>query len=59
MRFIHMADIHLGAMPDKEKSWSEGGGKRMERKFYGSWQKAGGENIDFLFIGGEKFHGRP
>ena len=34
MRFIHMADIHLGAVPDKGKPWSAKRAEEIETTFY-------------------------
>ena len=33
MRFIHMADVHLGAVPDEGKPWSE----RRKRELWASF----------------------
>lgn len=59
MRFIHMADIHLGAMPDKGKNWSVERSKEIEMTFYRMLTKAGSENIDLLFLAGDIFHRPP
>ena len=59
MRFIHMADIHFGAMPDKGKSWSVERSKEIEMTFYRMLTKAGSENIDLLFLAGDIFHRPP
>ena len=33
MRFIHIADVHLGAVPDKDKSWSKERADEIESTF--------------------------
>lgn len=59
MKFIHIADVHLGAKPDAGRSWAE------ERKNHG-WQalvqvitKAEEEQADLLLIAGDLFHRQP
>ncbi len=59
MKFIHIADIHLGAKPDRDRAWEK------ERRFH-SWQaftevieKAKEERIPLLLIAGDLFHGQP
>ncbi|WP_075721498.1 metallophosphoesterase family protein [Roseburia sp. 499] len=59
MKFIHIADVHLGAAPDKDKPWAE------ERKNH-SWQAlaqviatAEEEQVDLLLIAGDLFHRQP
>ncbi len=59
MKFIHIADVHLGAKPDKDKPWAE------ERKNHG-WQaltevitRAEEEQADLLLIAGDLFHRQP
>lgn len=59
MRFIHLADVHLGAVPDKGCPWSS----RREEEIWETFRRviAGiRENpVDFLFIAGDLFHRRP
>lgn len=59
MKFIHIADVHLGAKPDKDMLWAE------ERKNHG-WQAftevittAEEEQTDLLLIAGDLFHRQP
>lgn len=59
MKFIHMADIHLGAKPDKDKPW----GKERESH---SWQafaevigRAKEEQVQLLLVAGDLFHRQP
>lgn len=59
MRFIHMADIHLGAVPDKGKPWSEKRMKEIEATFYHLISEAGKQDIDLVLIAGDLFHRAP
>lgn len=59
MRFIHIADIHLGAVPDSNKSW----GRLREKEIWSSFQKiidiCNDEKIELLLIAGDMFHKQP
>lgn len=59
MKFIHIADIHLGARPDRDREWAK------ERELH-SWQafkevidKVKEEQVQLLLIAGDLFHGQP
>lgn len=59
MKFIHIADVHLGACPEKGKALSE---KRQE-EIYGSFSAVidtcNDEETDLLLISGDLFHKPP
>ena len=59
MRFIHLADVHLGAVPDRGCPWSE----KRENEIWETFRRviAGiRENpVDLLFIAGDLFHRQP
>jgi DNA repair protein SbcD/Mre11 len=59
MRFIHIADIHLGAVPDSGKPW----GTLREKEIWNSFQKiidtCNEEKIELLLIAGDMFHKQP
>lgn len=59
MKFIHIADVHLGVQPDAEKSWS----KKRARDIWNSLEQviavAEREKPDFLFVTGDLFHRQP
>lgn len=59
MRFIHMADVHLGAAPDGQTSWSEARKKEIWETFRGSIEDARREQVDLLLIAGDLFHRQP
>ena len=59
IRFIHIADVHLGVEPDAGRSWS----RRRSQDIWDSFAQvvavAGEWHIDFLFITGDLFHAQP
>lgn len=59
MRFIHTADIHLGAVPDKNKGWSETRKKEITDTFERLIYVVKEEAPDVLFIAGDLFHRQP
>lgn len=59
MRFIHIADVHLGAVPDKGKSWSEKRGEEIGVTFYRLLSEAGKQGVELILISGDLFHRPP
>lgn len=59
MRFIHIADVHLGAVPDEGKPWSDRRKQEIWDTFAEVIEIAGQERADFLFIAGDLFHRQP
>ncbi len=59
MRFIHMADIHLGMAPDSGKNWSAQRKEEMWETFRRCIEEAHEEEIDLVLIAGDLFHGEP
>lgn len=59
MRFIHIADVHLGAVPDSGMPW----GVQREKEIWTSFRNviaACNENqVDLLLIAGDLFHKQP
>lgn len=59
MRFIHLADVHLGAVPDRGYPWSE----KRENEIWETFRRiitGIRENpVDLLFIAGDLFHRQP
>ena len=59
MRFIHIADIHLGAEPDAGSAYS----KSRPREIWNSLERICGiceeEGTDLLLIAGDLFHRQP
>ena len=59
MKFIHIADVHLGVKPDAEKSWSEKRAQDIWDTFAETIRSAAKEQVNFLFIAGDLFHKQP
>lgn len=59
MRFIHIADVHLGVKPDAGKSWSEKRAQDIWESFARVIEIAGEKKVDFLLISGDLFHAQP
>lgn len=59
MRFIHIADVHLGAVPDPDAAWSQRRKQDIWDTFAEVIETAGSEQVDFLFIAGDLFHRQP
>lgn len=59
MKFIHIADIHIGAKPDALFPWSEERGKEIIESFEGIINTCNVEGIDLLLIAGDLFHKQP
>lgn len=59
MKLIHIADIHLGAKPEKGKLW----GEEREREIYETFSNVinccNQEEVDLLLIAGDLFHKQP
>lgn len=59
MKFIHIADVHLGAEPDKGYPWSKRRAEEIWRTFREVLHVAEQEQADLLFIAGDLFHRQP
>ena len=59
MRFIHMADAHLGVQPDKGKPWSADREQEIKDTFVKVVQDAENKQVDLLLIAGDLFHMPP
>lgn len=59
MRFIHIADVHLGATPDSQMPWGEQRKKDIRDTFYELLDKIRVERIPLLLIAGDLFHRQP
>lgn len=56
---MHIADVHLGVVPDAGKPWSEGRAKSIWETFAETVAEAGRQQVDFLLIAGDLFHKQP
>lgn len=59
MKFMHIADVHLGVVPDKGKPWSEQRAREIQDSFQRLLDTAKEEKIDLLLIAGDLFHFPP
>lgn len=59
MKFIHIADIHLGVKPDTGFPWSEERHKEVIESFLSIIDICNEEEIDLLLIAGDLFHKQP
>ncbi len=59
MKFMHIADIHLGAVPDKGHRWSKIRKEEIWRSFKRVVEEAEREKVDLLLIAGDLFHRQP
>lgn len=59
MRFIHTADVHLGACPDRGKPWSRDREKELWDSFRRLIETARSEGTELLLIAGDLFHRQP
>lgn len=59
MRFIHTADIHLGATPQSDKTWSNNRGDEIWNTFERLIKRIKEDPVDLLIIAGDLFHRQP
>lgn len=59
MKFIHIADVHLGMQPDKGKKWSQEREREIWESFAAIIDIVAAEKPDLLLIAGDLFHENP
>lgn len=59
IRFIHLADAHLGAVPDKGCPWSHEREEEIWETFRRVIANISKDPVDLLFIAGDLFHRQP
>ena len=59
MKFIHIADVHLFASPDKDKPWGEHRTQEIEETFDRVLKDCNEKDIDLLLIAGNLFDRSP
>lgn len=59
MKFIHIADVHLGAEPDRGKPWGQRRKDEIFETFYSVLDIAIAEKVDLVLIAGDLFHRQP
>ncbi|HIY19450.1 MAG TPA: DNA repair exonuclease, partial [Candidatus Blautia avistercoris] len=59
MKFIHIADVHLGANPDLEYPWGADRKREIWNTFRRVIEETKREKADLLLIAGDLFHRQP
>lgn len=59
MKFIHIADVHLGAVPDSSMPWGADRGKEIWTSFKNIISACNEQKVDLLLIAGDLFHRQP
>lgn len=59
MKFVHIADVHLGMKPDQGFAWSEDRARELFETFYHAVEYCEKEEVDLLLIAGDLFHRQP
>ncbi len=59
MRFMHIADVHLGAAPDHGYLWAKDRGRELWESFRRCISDANEKKADLLLISGDLFHRQP
>lgn len=59
MKFIHIADVHLGAIPDSSMSWAKERQNEIWESFKNIIAICNEEEVDLLLIAGDLFHKQP
>lgn len=59
MKFIHIADVHLGATPDSNFPWGKLRQKEIFDTFYKVIKDCNEKDVDLLLIAGDLFHKQP
>lgn len=59
MKFIHIADVNLGAQPDRGRIWSDDRAKEICDTFHRVIGVCEEQKIELLLIAGDLFHTKP
>lgn len=59
MKFIHIADVHLGVKPDRGRVWSDERSEEIQESFNDIVTLCERDKIDLLLIAGDLFHNTP
>ncbi len=59
VRFMHIADVHLGAAPDHGYLWAKDRGRELWESFRRCIADANEKKVDLLLIAGDLFHRQP
>ena len=58
MKLIHIADVHWGAMPDRDQPWGKERAKEIKETFRRVLSYANEQKTDLLLISGDFLIGR-
>ena len=59
MKFLHIADVHIGATPDKDKMWGGRRGDEIYDSFKNITKICEEQQVDLLLIAGDLFNAPP
>ena len=59
MKLIHIADVHWGAEPERDKPWGKDRAKEIKETFRRVLQRAKEQETDLLLISGDFFERQP
>ncbi len=59
MKFVHIADVHLGMQPDLGYPWSEARKREVYETFFRVIDFCREQEVDLLLIAGDLFHRQP
>lgn len=59
MKFIHIADLHLGARPEAGEAYTQKRPEELWESVYRIIQKCNEDEIDLLLVAGDVFHHQP
>lgn len=59
MKFVHIADVHLGAVPDSKMPWAKERKQEIWESFKNIIEVCNKESVDLLLIAGDLFHKQP
>ena len=59
MKLIHIADVHWGAEPERDKPWGKDRAKEIKETFRRVLQRAEKQETDLLLISGDFFERQP
>ena len=59
MKILHMADVHLGCVPDGRSEWAQMRARELWETFRESIADADSQKVDLVLIAGDLFHATP
>ncbi len=59
MKFVHIADVHLGKIPDAARPWAEQRSRELWDTFAEVMDVCNRERADLLLVAGDLFHRQP